>query len=185
MKKKEKTNKVEVKSKNKVKTCKKRTIEKTKKDENYILTKRNLLLVILIILLMGGLIVGLNYFKNGSNKKKDIINESNKVNESNIKYNTNENFIKDKVSGDISFTNIECVYDGENSLLKYTITNNGDTNVKLNEYEVVVKDKNEEVLAVLVTILDEEIAPKKSYEAGNAIDIDLTDAYILELNLLN
>lgn len=100
-----------------------------------------------------------------------------------IHYNTNEKVVEDKNINNIAFTDIECSYDGNSSLLKYTITNHTGKTINLGEYEIIVKDKEGNVIANLAPVLDYDIGPEKSFETGNAINIDLRKAYSIELVL--
>lgn len=97
-------------------------------------------------------------------------------------YNDNKDVIGDKEIENVSFTNIECSFDGFNSLLTYTITNNGKNSIILGDYELIVKDKDSKILAIMVPGDTSELKPKESFDIGNAIDIDLTKAFKLELN---
>lgn len=98
-------------------------------------------------------------------------------------YNTNEKVIEDKNINNITFTDIECVFDGNNSLLSYTITNNTQKSVVLGEYEIIVKDKKGTILANLAPRLELELKPGESFSTGTSVNIDLTSAYEIELSL--
>lgn len=98
-------------------------------------------------------------------------------------YNTNEKVIEDKNINNITFSDIECVFDGNNSLLSYTITNNTQNPVTLGEYEIIVKDKKGTVLANLAPRLDLELKPGEAFNTGTSVNIDLSAAYEIELSL--
>lgn len=100
-------------------------------------------------------------------------------------YNNNEKVIEDKNINNITFTNIECSYDGNNSLLSYTVTNKTQAPVTLGEYEIIVKDKDDKILANLVPQLDVELKPEESFDTGVSVGIDLSKAYAIELVLRN
>ena len=72
---------------------------------------------------------------------------------------------------------------GEYSIINYTIVNNTKETINLKEYEVIIKDKDGTILAIISPNLDENIEPGKTRDTGNAINIDLTKAYSMELNL--
>lgn len=110
---------------------------------------------------------------------------TNKTNNEEIKYNTNEGIIEDKQIDNILFSDIECSFDGNTSLLTYKITNNQTESIYLEEYEIIVKDKNDNILAIIAPSITEEIKPNETIETGNVIDIDLTNAYKFELTLNN
>jgi len=131
--------------------------------------------ILLLLVIIAILLVFLN------KDKKIPIDEIRTPDE--IQYNNNEQVIGDKEINNITFTNIECSYDGNNSLLTYTITNKTKETINLGEYEITIKDKDGNILAILAPNLDQDIAPNASYDTGNSINIDLTKAYSIELNL--
>ena len=139
--------------------------------------KMSPIVIITLVLLVAVLIFGIVSMKPGSKGT----NNTNKEEE--VKYNTNENVVKDKEINGILFTDIQCSYDGENSILTYKIVNNTTEVINLKEYEVIVKDKDGATLAMIEPNLDQEIKPGESFDTGNAINIDLSSAYSMELNL--
>ena len=143
-------------------------------------SKSSSIILIVVALLVIVVIAGVGIFTNmkgdkNENKKNDGKPE--------IKYNTNENVVKDQEIGGILFTNIKCSYDGSMSLISYTIVNNTNETINLKEYEVEVKDKDGTLLALLAPNLDQEIPAGEKYDTGNAINIDLSNAYSMELKL--
>lgn len=128
-----------------------------------------------ILLFLISLFIGIKSFNKDENTN---INNNN----DDIIYNENEDVIGDKKLGNVSFTNIECSFDGFNSLLTYTITNNGKDSIILSDYELIVKDKDNNILAIMVPGDTSELKSKESLDIGNAIDINLTKASKLELN---
>lgn len=137
-------------------------------------------IVVLVVLLLGFIGVKVFYdYKNNANK------DTEQKKETPIKYNTNEGVVQDKDIGGITFTNITCKYDGTYSVLEYTITNHTDQDINLGEYEIIVKDKQGNILANIAPTLDYNLKVEESYDTGNAIDIDLSDAYSIELVLSN
>lgn len=136
--------------------------------------------VVFVILIV--IVIVLIYFKKneqngGDDEKKPTTNQGE------VQYNTNQKVVEDKNINNIVFTDIKCSYDGYNSILEYTITNRTSEVVNLGEYEIVVKDKDGVVIANLSPILDVDIAPGESQETGNAINMDLSNAYEIELVL--
>ena len=53
----------------------------------------------------------------------------------------------------------------------------------LEDYELIVKDKDSNILAVMVPGDSKELSKNESINIENVIDIDLTKAYSLELRL--
>ncbi len=146
--------------------------------------KKKILIISIILILIIIAIIILILFKFPKNTKKTQ-NENNISNNDSssqdIKYN--QNITKDKDINGILFTNINCSYDGYFSLLTYTITNNTNETINLNEYEIMIKDKNDNILAIITPNLNQEINSKESIDTGNTINIDLTGAYSMELIL--
>lgn len=139
--------------------------------------KMSPIVIIALVLLVAILIFGIVSMKPGSKGTNKAPKEEE------VKYNTNENVVKDKEINGILFTDIQCSYDGENSILTYKIVNNTTEVINLKEYEVIVKDKDGAMLAMIEPNLDQEIKPGESFDTGNAINIDLSSAYSMELNL--
>ena len=151
-------------------------MEKEKKKNGGL--NNTLIIIILAIILLVAAGIGIFTSMNGSKK-----NNKTKEDKQEVQYNTNEDVVKDKEVNGILFTNIKCSYDGNMSLITYTIVNHTGETINLKEYEVMVRDKDGNLLAVIAPNLDEDIAPEASVDAGNAINIDLSNAFSMELNL--
>lgn len=132
---------------------------------------------ICVILFLISLFMGINFFNKEPNNKIDNNRDENVI------YNDNKDVIGDKEIKDVTFTNIECSFDGFSSLLSYTITNNSKKSIILKDYELIIKDKDDNILAIMVPGDNSELKPKESIDIGNAIDINLTKASKLELRL--
>ena len=157
-------------------------MKKDQKKETKNSSNTLLILIACIVMIIISIVVGVVSYNLG---KKSIPKIKEKKEEPTIKYNTNEGIVKDKEINGILFTNIECAYDGNISLITYTIKNNTKETINLKEYEVNIKDKEGKLLAIMSPNLDKEIAPGESFDTGNSIDIDLSNAYSMELNLDN
>lgn len=131
--------------------------------------------IITIIILLIIFIIALFFiFKKEPNKK---IENNNKNTEEKI------NIEKEQNINNIIFTNIKCEYDGHISLLKYTIINKTNKIINLGTYEIIVKDKNNEILANIVNVLNQDIKQNEKIDTATSIDIDLTTANSIELVL--
>ena len=113
--------------------------------------------------------------------KEQLVNER----DPNLKYNLNEKFIKEQNIGGITFTKIQCTYNGTNSHLSYTITNNTSEPIQLNEYDIIVKDKKNNILTIMQPNIEEKLDSGEKLPIINEVNIDITDAYYLELELKN
>ena len=114
--------------------------------------------------------------------KKD---KTNKINESDdLIYNSNDSFLKDhKVIG-IVFKDIKCTYDGNNSLVSYTIVNETNKKINLYNYEIVIKDDNKNTLAKIEFNYNNSLLPNKEVQISNSVvGVDLSDARYMNLRL--
>ena len=101
-----------------------------------------------------------------------------------LKYNKNKSFIKKQEVKGIVFKNIKCTYDGKDSLISYTMINETKKKIYLNNYDVIVKDKNNVRLTKIAAHITQTINPKESLDMANqVVGIDLTNAYYMELKL--
>lgn len=101
-----------------------------------------------------------------------------------LKYNKNKSFVsKQEVEG-IVFKDIKCTYDGKNSLISYKMVNNTNKKIYLENYDVIVKDKNNNRLTRISAHVTQTLKAKESVEMANqVVGIDLSDAYYMELKL--
>ena len=129
--------------------------------------KKTIVIIIVLILVLIGIIVLVN------KKPKD-----------NLKYNTNKTFVKNQKVEGIVFKNIKCTYDGKNSLISYTMVNKTKNKIYLKNYDVIVKDKNNNKLTRITANVTQSLSPKESVDMANeVVGVDLTNAYYMELKL--
>ena len=101
-----------------------------------------------------------------------------------LKYNKNKSFIKKQEVKGIIFKNIKCTYDGKDSLISYTMINETKKKIYLNNYDVIVKDKNNVRLTKIAAHVTQTLDPKESVDMANqVVGIDLTDSYYMELKV--
>ena len=149
------------------------------KKEEY---KTNKISRILMIILLT-LILFITILKIIPSSKKAI--KQTNIN-SNIKNNINQNITKDKNINGISFTNIKYSYNKNISLITYTITNHTKNIINLGIYEIIIKDKSNNILAIIAPNIDHNINPEESYNTSNAIsNIDINKAYSMNIILNN
>ncbi len=104
--------------------------------------------------------------------------------EDKIIYNKNESFVKTQTVEGIVFKNIKCSYDGKDSLISYTMVNETEKKIYLNNYDVIVKDKKNVRLTKIAARVAQTFDPKESVKMANqVVGVDLTDAYYMELKL--
>ena len=147
--------------------------DRNRKEKKSVKSKNSkIIILIFLIILIILTVFGIIYF----NKDEDAQDGNN---------NINKEFFSNKEIDNVTFTNIVCSFDGFNSLLTYTVTNNSMDSIFLEDYELIVKDKDSNILAVMVPGDSKELSKNESINIENIIDIDLTKAYSLELRLSN
>lgn len=114
--------------------------------------------------------------------KKD---KTNKINESDdLIYNSNDSFLKDHKIIGVVFKDIKCTYDGNNSLVSYTIVNETNKKINLYNYEIVIKDDNKNTLAKIEFNYNNSLLPNKEVQISNSVvGVDLSDARYMNLRL--
>lgn len=141
--------------------------KQSNKKNSIKIDKKYLLILVLVI------IIFLAFFCVNNNNHND-----------GLKYNKNKTFTKSKKVKGIVFKNIKCTFDGKDSTISYTMINENKKKIYLNNYDVIVKDKNNNKLTRIAAHFTDTIAPNKSLDrVDKVIGIDLTDAYYMELKL--
>ena len=112
-----------------------------------------------------------------------ILKKNNTIDDG-LKHNNNKSFVqKQKVKG-IIFKNIKCTYDGKNSLISYTMVNKTKKKIYLNNYDVIVKDKNKVKLVIIAAHVTQTLSPDEPVDMANqVVGVDLTNAHYMELKL--
>ena len=97
-------------------------------------------------------------------------------------YNKNKSFVKEQNIKGIVFKDIKCTYNGKDSIISYTMINKTKKDIYLNNYDIIVKDKDNNKLTKIVAGVTQTIKPKEEVTMSNQIvGVDLTDAYYMEL----
>lgn len=113
-----------------------------------------------------------------------LIGSNSKEVDDNLIYNKNKSFIKHQIIDGIAFKDINCTYDGKNSLITYTIINETNKDIYLSNYDVIIRDKNKQIITKIVASYSENIPPKKKISMANSvIGVNLSNAYYMELKL--
>jgi preprotein translocase subunit SecF len=134
------------------------------------LKKKEKIATIIIIILIIAIVI-LSYLK-----LNNMINAKNK-----IQYNTNKEFLQEKNIEGIQFSNFECYYDGEKSTISYDVTNTNANELNLEEYKLLIKDQNNEILFIGDTGAEETISPNIVQKIEFSVDIDLSNASKIEI----
>ena len=134
--------------------------------------KKTYILLSIAILLIAILFFIKNQNNNNLQEKKIMI------------YNQNETFLQKQEEQGITFDDFQCYYDGEKSLISYVISNQTENTIKLNNYEVLVKDKDNNTISTIFVDANIELAPSQQKIGKNTvIGVDLSNAHKMELNL--
>lgn len=111
------------------------------------------------------------------------IKKNNKIDDG-IKHNNNKSFVQNQKVKGIIFKNIKCIYDGKNSLISYTMVNKTGKKIYLNNYDVIVKDKNKVKLVRIAAHVTQTLSPNEPVDMANqVVGVDLTNAHYMELKL--
>lgn len=156
----------EVKNKN---NLNKENPKKKNLKKKRIVKKKKILIILLVCILVVFLLIIL--FCHGPKTDKLV-------------YNKNESFLEQQNIDGILFKDIECSYDGKESLIKYVVVNNTNKKIFLSNYDILVKDKNKKPLVKIAAGFGQSIEPKEEIKQSNSVvGIDLSDAYYMELKL--
>ena len=137
--------------------------------------KNKILTIILIILLvlLGGVSTIYIIFNNDKDVTKDkkesdyVIIESNELG-------------KDREFLGLNFSDVKVESNGKRSKYSVTITNNTDKDIQLGKYNIIFKDKNDNVVGIFVGYVDGVIKVGDVVSPTIEADIDLSDAYTLQ-----
>ena len=136
-------------------------------------------ILVLLILMVFAIVITVKLIGKDEDITDTPINDSSE----DFIYNNNKEVIEDKVIGNVTFTNIECYFDGYRSFLDYTITNNEKRSIILSDYEIIIKDNKKNIIAILVPGANQELKTGETLDTGNVIDIDLSNIASIELKI--
>ena len=94
--------------------------------------------------------------------------------------NTNEDVIKDQTVESFSFENTSLVYYEGTTTLETVVTNTMDTDQTLQEFQIIVKDKDDNVMITLVGFVGSTIKAGESKVISSNCGEDLTKAASIE-----
>ena len=94
--------------------------------------------------------------------------------------NTNEDVIKDQTVESFSFENTSLVYHEGTTTLETVVTNTMDTDQTLQEFQIIVKDKDDNVMITLVGFVGSTIKAGESKVISSNCGEDLTKAASIE-----
>ena len=109
--------------------------------------------------------------------------ELNTTKENTIIYKKDPGITKDKYINNIIFTNIKFSIKNNITTISYVIKNNNDTKVTLNNYQLIFKDSNNNIIETLEIEASNELESKEQINIENTATINLKDTTNLEIIL--
>lgn len=109
----------------------------------------------------------------GCGKKEEIKEPSKDI-------ETNKTPISDKVLDDFSFTNTNIVVENNHSTLTTQVTNNSSEDKSIEQFKIIIKDKDGNVMKETVGYIGGVIKSKESKTIITNVNMSLTDTYDIE-----
>ena len=127
-----------------------------------------------ILLLMSiGLITGCSCSKKEEEKKKP-----------DIKVNTEENVVKDQEVEGIQMTNASMITEDGLTTFQTKVTNNTGSDYTLNEYNIIVKDKEGNIIKTIPGYVGSTIKVGETKELKSTTNADMSKAYSVEYEVI-
>lgn len=134
-----------------------------------------------IIIIIAALILCLIGIIFVSSSSKDDNKTIKRNGDSSIVKNTNEGIIKNQKFKDLDFTSTSISYvKGTGSTFKVKVTNNTDNTINIDSIDIILKDKDGNVITTLNTFLGGSIEPMQENLVKTTTKDDLTKAYSVE-----
>ena len=109
----------------------------------------------------------------GCGKKEEIKEPSKDI-------ETNKTPISDKVLDDFSFTNTNIVVENNHSTLTTQVTNNSSEDKSIEQFKIIIKDKDGNVMKETIGYIGGVIKSKESKTIITGVNMSLTDTYDVE-----
>ena len=93
---------------------------------------------------------------------------------------TNKTPISDKVLDDFSFTNTNIVVENNHSTLTTKVTNNSSEDKSIEQFKIIIKDKDGNVMKETIGYIGGVIKSKESKTIITGVNMSLTDTYDIE-----
>ena len=100
-----------------------------------------------------------------------------------VKTNTEENVVKDQEVDGLKMTNTSLTITNGISTLVTEISNNTGSDYQLEEFTIIIKDKDDNVLATFPGYVGETIDNGSTKTIDSSIDIDLSNAASVEYKI--
>lgn len=132
---------------------------------------KKIIMMSFTVLLIVGLVTGCGC------KKKEKVKV--KVKEE-IKVNTNKDVIKNQEVDGIKMTNTSMVTTNGLTKLVTSVTNDTDKDYKLDEYRIIIKDKDGKEIVKIPGYVGDTIKAGETRTINSSVDIDLSNAASIE-----
>lgn len=130
---------------------------------------KKIIMMSFTVLLIVGLVTGCGCKK----KEKETVKEE-------IKVNTNKDVIKDQEVDGIKMTNTSMVTTNGLTKLVTSVTNDTDKDYKLDEYMIIIKDKDGKEIVKIPGYVGDTIKAGETRTINSSVDIDLSNAASIE-----
>lgn len=132
---------------------------------------KNKMIIILITIVLLNVITGCENVKKNKHQKE---NKENPI------MNYEKNVIKNQNIEGIDITNTSLVIEKNTSKLETKITNNTNSDYKLENFEIIVKDENNKEIIIIPEYVGVEIKKGESIITNVVVDVDLKSAKSIE-----
>lgn len=160
------------------------------------LDKKQLIIILVVVVLV--IVAAVIFLSNGGKKGNENnanTNQGNKTNNTNdindpnstgneLKPNTNEGVVGDKIIEGLKFTNSSLVTSEAGSNLITLVTNTTDTNIEVRIIDIIVKDKDGKLLVNMQGYVGGSIPAYDSREVYSSVDMDLSSATDIEYKIV-
>lgn len=134
--------------------------------------------IIIIIAALILCLIGIIFISSSSKDDNKTIKRNG---DSSIVKNTNEGIVKNQKFKDLDFTSTSISYvKGTGSTFKVKVTNNTDNTINIDSIDIILKDKDGNVITTLNTFLGGSIEPMQENLIKTTTKDDLTKAYSVE-----
>lgn len=97
--------------------------------------------------------------------------------------NTNEGVIKDQIVGNLKLTNTSLIIENGQSQLTTTVTNDTDTDIRVETFDIYVKDENGNIITTLLGYVGGMVPKHSSRQVISNCIIDLSHATSIEYHV--
>ena len=133
---------------------------------------KKIIMTSMSMLLVLGLVTGCGCNKKEENKKTETTEE--------VKVNTNKEVVKEQEVEGIKMTNTSLRTENGISTLQTDVTNSTSTDYKLDEYTIIVKDKDGKEIVRMPGYVGDTIKAGETKTINSSVDIDLSNAASIE-----